>query len=51
MGASVPNPALERTARKLRLRVPSSLRSSAAAQRERWASSITTPLYFDCLHS
>jgi hypothetical protein len=36
----VPNPAFERTAASaLRLlAVPSSLRSSAAAQRERWAS-------------
>ena len=32
-----PNHALDRTARKRRLRVPSSLRSSAAGQRERWA--------------
>ncbi len=30
-----PNHAFERTARKRRLRVPSSLRSSAAPQRER----------------
>jgi hypothetical protein len=35
-----PNPALEPTAASglRRLAVPSSLRSSAAAQRERWAS-------------
>jgi len=33
-----PNPALNQTTRKLRLRVPSSLRSSAAGYRERWAS-------------
>jgi hypothetical protein len=31
-----PNPALNRTAHKRRLRVPSLLRSSAAGQRERY---------------
>ena len=31
------DPAFERTGQQLRCRLPSSLRSSAAAQRERWA--------------
>ena len=32
-----PNPGLNRSARKLRLRIPSSLRSLAAGQRDRLA--------------
>jgi len=40
MSTEQPNPALEPTAAsgRRRLAVPSSLRSSVAAQRERWAS-------------
>jgi hypothetical protein len=37
MTASRPKPAFERTDQQLRYWLPSSLRSSAAAQRERWA--------------
>jgi len=34
----MPDPLVNRTARKLRLRVPSSLRSSAAGYRQRYVS-------------
>ena len=44
MTHTTPNPGFERTARKQRLRVPSALRASAAAQRERWASCAGTSM-------